>query len=97
MLFRSLASEKRVAIGADFYVDVALMGRTGRKRVAARAMHAHFVVCGMDSCLHGVINPRSEFLDFTGVTRDSANVPPPQASSRGGSEELTSILLDGLE
>src|SRR5271165_7180510 len=48
-----LAGEEWVAGGADFHADVALVGRTGHKCVAARAMHAHFVVNGMDGCLHG--------------------------------------------
>src|ERR1017187_2614173 len=36
-----LAGEKWVAGGANFHADVALVGRTGHKCVAARAMHAH--------------------------------------------------------
>src|SRR5437879_5355332 len=48
-----LAGEKRMAARADFYVNVALMGRTRRKGAAARAMHAHFVVCRMNRCPHG--------------------------------------------
>jgi hypothetical protein len=47
-----LAGEKRVAAGADFYVDVAFMRRTSHKRVAACALHAYLVVVRMDSCLH---------------------------------------------
>lgn len=49
-----LASKKRVAVGADFHVDVALMGRTGLKTVTARAYHADGVVIRMNSLLrHG--------------------------------------------
>src|SRR5215470_9424563 len=39
-----LAREKRVAIGADFQVDVALVGGAGGKRVSACTVHAHFFV-----------------------------------------------------
>ena len=46
------AREEWVAIGTDFYVDVALVSRTGRKRVTACAMHAYFVVIRVDTCLH---------------------------------------------
>jgi len=49
-----LAGEERMAGRADFYVDIALMGRTGRKAAAAGAHNAHFVVIGMNCCLHGV-------------------------------------------
>jgi len=47
-----LTGKERMATGADFYADVSLMGRPGHKRVAACAVHAHFMVRGMDSCLH---------------------------------------------
>src|SRR5580692_7455791 len=47
-----LARKEGVAIGADFYVDVSLMGRTGAKAMAARAHDADFVVSGMYGCFH---------------------------------------------
>src|SRR5947208_7535018 len=47
-----LAGKERVAVRADFKPDVALVSRAGGEHVAARAMYAHFVVCGMDCCLH---------------------------------------------
>ena len=47
-----LTGKERMAIRADFYADVSLMGRPGHKRVAACAVHAHFMVRGMNSCLH---------------------------------------------
>jgi len=47
-----LASEERMAGGADFYTDVALMGRPGHERVPARAVHTNFVVVGMNCCFH---------------------------------------------
>jgi putative oxidoreductase len=47
-----LAGEERVACGADFHVDVALVGRTGQKRIAAGAMYFNCIVAGMDGCLH---------------------------------------------
>jgi len=42
------ASEERVAVRADFHVDVALMGRPGLKVVSAGAHHAHRGVVRMD-------------------------------------------------
>ncbi len=49
-----LAGKERVAVGADFHVDVALMGRTGLKAVTAGAHHADGFVIRMDSWLrHG--------------------------------------------
>jgi hypothetical protein len=48
-----LAGEKRVATGADFHVDIALVGRPRGKAAAACAEHANFVVCRMNGCFHG--------------------------------------------
>jgi hypothetical protein len=47
-----LAGEERMTGGANFHVDVALVGGTGEKRIAAGAMDAHFLVSGMDGCFH---------------------------------------------
>src|SRR5512135_1076060 len=46
------AGEERVARGADFHVDIALMRGAGEKSIAAGAMHAHLIVGWMNSCLH---------------------------------------------
>src|SRR4051812_10254747 len=54
--------EERVAVRADFQADVALVGRTGSKHVAARAMHAHFVIRGVNSCLHVALDLSCETL-----------------------------------
>ena len=43
-----LAGEERVAVRADFHVDVALVGRTGLKVVSAGAHHPHRGVIGMN-------------------------------------------------
>ena len=68
-----LAGEERVATRADFYVDVALMRGTRGECAAARAMHAYFVVCRMDGCLHWVSKCIAEPFDSKGGPRDSAN------------------------
>src|ERR1039458_4762959 len=47
-----LAGKEGMAGRADFNADVALMGGPGNKRIAARAMHAHFVISGMNGRLH---------------------------------------------
>ena len=49
-----LAGEERMARRANFYVDVAFMGRSSGKAAAACAHDAYFVVSGMNRCLHGV-------------------------------------------
>src|SRR3954463_3864338 len=56
------AGEERVAIRADFQPDVALVGGTGSEHVAARAMHAHFVIRGVNSCLHVALDLSCESL-----------------------------------
>src|SRR5258705_5408457 len=57
-----LPSEERVAVGANFHADIALVSRTGVKRVPAGAMHAHFVVGGMNSGLHDFRTPLESFI-----------------------------------
>ena len=52
-----LTRKERVAARAYFYVDIAPVGRAGRKVVAACAHNAHFIVSGMDGCLHGSPSP----------------------------------------
>src|SRR5579864_185214 len=49
-----LAGEERVTARADFHVNVAAVSGTGSKCVSAGAVHAHFVISGMNSCFHGV-------------------------------------------
>src|SRR5204863_1199521 len=68
-----LAGKERMAARADFYVDVALVGGTGGESTAAGAMHAHFVVRGMNGCLHGFSKSCSELFDSKGSSQDSAN------------------------
>ncbi len=50
-----LAGKEWMAIGANFYVDVALVGRTSGKAVAARAHDSDFVVSGMNGCFHDLL------------------------------------------
>src|ERR1700692_3264007 len=47
------AGEKRVATGADFYADVALMRRAGAELMSAGAGHIHFFVGRGDTRFHG--------------------------------------------
>src|SRR6267378_1846928 len=47
-----LAGKERMASGADFHTDVALMGGAGDKRVTTGAMNSDLVVAGMDGCFH---------------------------------------------
>src|SRR5882762_5758494 len=47
-----LAGKERMAIGADFHVDRALVRGPGNELVAARAVYAYFIVSGMNRCFH---------------------------------------------
>src|SRR3984893_7825532 len=47
------AGKERVASRADFHVDIALVGGAGRKTATAGTHNAHFVISGMNRCLHG--------------------------------------------
>src|SRR5579864_666403 len=47
-----LAGEERMAVRADFYADIALMGRPGHEGIPAGAMHTDFVIRRVDSCFH---------------------------------------------
>ena len=49
-----LSCKERMAGRADFNADIALMGGAGNKGIAARAVHANFVISGMNGCFHGV-------------------------------------------
>lgn len=46
-----LTGKERVAVRADFHMNVALMGGAGLKAVTARAYHADRFVVGMNSLL----------------------------------------------
>ena len=50
-----LAGEKWMAVGADFNADVAPMRGAGSKRVAAGAVHTHFMIRRMNGCFHGFL------------------------------------------
>ena len=53
-----LASKERMAGGADFYVNVALVGGAGGKIVAARAHNPNFVIAWMNTLLwHSSLKP----------------------------------------
>jgi hypothetical protein len=59
------AGEKWVTGGADFYVNVALMGRTGREIVTARANNPNFVIAWMNPLLwHSLKKPFPTILLF---------------------------------
>ena len=47
-----LAGKERVAGGADFHADVALVGGASSKCVTAGAVHADLTVAGMNGCFH---------------------------------------------
>ncbi len=50
-----LAGKERMAIRADFYVDVAAMSRARAKAMATRTHDANFVISGMNSCFHDLL------------------------------------------
>jgi len=95
------AGEKRVAVGADFQMNIALMRGSGGKRVPAGTHDADFVVCGMDFFFHlgssfespGHTEPLREFsgkLQFKGISPDSAN--PPKSRQR---QEYAWLTIQG--
>jgi len=47
-----LSGEERVAAGADFHADIALMRGPRLERVTARADHINFFISGVDSGFH---------------------------------------------
>lgn len=59
------SGKERMATGANFNVDVALMGRTGYEVITTGALNAHFVVSGMNGCLHGSLQTSLEKTDST--------------------------------
>ena len=67
-----LAGKERMAGGANFYADVALMGGTGYKGIAASAMHADFTIVRMSRCFHIRSLILNQTFDSTGVRKDSA-------------------------
>lgn len=46
------AGKERVATRTDFNMDVAAVCGPRGECIAARAMHVHFIICGMNGCLH---------------------------------------------
>lgn len=48
-----LPSEKRMALVAQFNVEISTAGAAGRERVATRALHVGIGVFGMGLSLHG--------------------------------------------
>jgi len=73
-----LAGEEWMAVGADFNTDVAPMRGAGGKRVAAGAMHTHFMVRRMNGCFHGVPNLDSDHLilpDFVKIQQRLEPLP----------------------
>lgn len=46
------AGKERMASRADFEADIAFVSGPCRKRISAGAVNAHFVVSGMNRCLH---------------------------------------------
>jgi len=72
-----LAGKERVTGGANFNADVALMGRTGHKRVTARAMDAHFVIARMNGWLHGFLDLECNPL----ILQERERIHQPQQSA----------------
>ena len=63
-----LAGKKRMAIRADFQVNVALMSGAGRKSVSARANHSNFVIVRMNTLFrHDSKNLSLQSLYFTEI------------------------------
>ena len=59
-----LAGEERMAAGANFNMNIALVRGARSKAVSASAHYAHFVISGMDSCFHFYDDLDSEDIRF---------------------------------
>jgi hypothetical protein len=81
-----LAGEEGMAIRANLYVNVPLVGGASGETVAARAHDAHFVVSGMDSCFHDFLCLNANYL----ILRDGRWIQQRFADSRGWCERLIS-------
>jgi hypothetical protein len=68
------AGKERMASGANFYVDVALMGRAGAEAVAARAHNANFVVSGMYGCFHDLLTSVPSFSRNYSILKDGRRI-----------------------
>jgi hypothetical protein len=69
-----LASKEGMAIGANFYVDVALVGRTSGKAVTARAHDADFVVSGMNGCFHELLTSVPNFSGNYSILKEGRRI-----------------------
>ena len=81
-----LAGEEGMAVRADFYADVAFMGRAGRECITARAVHTYFAITRMNGCFHVDSNLDSNHLilsDFHRIQQPSAVGVGPQVSGGG--------------
>ena len=74
-----LARKERVALGADFHLQVILARGAGLKLVAAGAVYVDFVVFGMDSLFHF---PRLPLYRRLSVLRSKQPIIKPAASKR---------------
>lgn len=74
------ASEERVAVGANFYTDVALVGGTRGEHVGARTNHFDIVIGRVDSGFH--TEPFRNF-DINTIVADSKMRKPPNTARDG--------------
>src|SRR5208283_5400460 len=102
-----LAGEERMAAGADFHADIALMRGARLELVAAGANHIHFFVSRVDSRFHGVART---FLGKFNITtraqrrkkereektrKGKAKKPRPSAQGSSGAPATYSVSRDG--
>jgi hypothetical protein len=93
-----------MASGADFYVDVAFVGRAGAKAIAARAHDADFVVSGMYGCLHGLLTFVPNFSGNYSILKDGRRIQQmgslwgrqEKSRFRSSSHRFQSLLTDLL-
>ena len=70
-----LTRKKRMAGRADFHVDIAFVSGTGGKRASTCAANTHFIVCGMNTCLHNrkLTSPKDTILQEQNVSGKSGD------------------------
>lgn len=91
-----LASEKGMAIGADFHVYVATMGGTRGEGISAGAVNAHFVIGRMNGCFHKSPVVMQDYLilwDRRGIQQTPANGDYWHLTPWGGESDVSTLGL----
>jgi len=67
--------------GANFHVDIALVGRARAKAIAARAHDANFVISGMNGCFHGLLTSIPNLLANHSILTEARRIQQMELAS----------------